>query len=60
MLDNFCDHIQAASSSLVATHADMKNKLETIKSTLPDPVEIYAQIIDKNIDIVSTTKESLF
>lgn len=46
-------------SSLVATSANMKKKLEIVRSTLPDPIEIYAGSIDEKINTITATKESL-
>lgn len=40
-------------------NVDMKKILETVRSTLPDPTEIYTRTIDEKINIVTTAKESL-
>jgi len=42
VLVNCCDHISTMCLSLIAMNAYMKNKLETVRSTLPDSTKIYA------------------
>lgn len=58
-LVNFCDHIQIVCSSLGATNADKKKKLDTVISVLPDLTEIYVKTIDKKIIIAVVAIESL-
>lgn len=53
------DHIQATCSNMVAINTDMKKKLETGRSTLPDPVKIYARTIDGNINKVAAKKQAI-
>ena len=56
---NCCDHIRAACSNLVATNADMKRKLEMVRSTLPNPREIYTRTIEGKITEVEAKKQAL-
>jgi len=37
----------------------MKKKLETVRSALPYPTEIYSKTIDEKISTVAAAKESL-
>lgn len=56
---SYCDHIQAACSNLVATNADMKKNLETVRSTLLDPVEISTRIVEGKITKVEEKRQAL-
>lgn len=58
-LANCYDHIQATCSSRVAKNTDMKNNLETLRSTLPDPIEIYARMVNEKISEVAAKKQAL-
>ena len=54
-----CDHIQGACLNLVATNVNMKDKLETVISTLPDLVEIYTRSIEGTITEVEEKRQAL-
>lgn len=44
---------------MAAMNVDMKKKLETDRSALPDPIEIYARTIDGKTNTIVIKKESL-
>jgi len=51
-----CDHIEITCSNLVATNADMRKKLETGISMMPNPVEIYERTIEGKTNEVEVKK----
>lgn len=54
-----CDHIQVAYSRLETTNAEMKRKLEMVRFSLTDPVEIYARKAEGKFMEQEANKKSL-
>lgn len=59
MLVKCYDHIQAACSNLVATNASMKKKLETVRSALPNPMDIYTRMVKRKFSEGEAKKQAL-
>lgn len=58
-LIDYCDHIQMECMRLATTNVEMKQKLETLKSTLPDPVEIYTGSVENKVRELEMKKQAL-
>ena len=54
-----CDHIQMTCIRLATKNVEMKRKLETVRSILPDLVEIYACSVESKTRELETKKQAL-
>jgi len=54
-----CNHIQTACIRLATTNAEMKKKLEIVRSVVPDPVLIYARSVESEMRELETKKQAL-